>query len=185
MTNTSAMLFSDAAEASRMKKQRAELYTRLYQYAAEDFISTADFQQFMTTLTTWCGLVESQLATLMQILSSHVHQIPPHQHAIEPHTHADGSGRITSPNIGAATTLATPLTTIIPNTASSIVWKVNTKPIFINTTLAIPNITGNKIVVGVGTDGDAYPDNRRLKLPPILLQPTIPPIITNGLKSLA
>jgi hypothetical protein len=185
MTNTSAMLFTDTAEASRMKKQRAELYTRIYQYAAEDFVSTADFQQFMTTLVTWCGLVESQLATLMQILSTHVHQITPHVHPIEPHTHIDGDGRSTSPNIGAVATLPVPLTTIIPNTSSGIVWKANIKPSYINTTLAIPNIEGNKIIVGVGSDGDAYPDNRRLKLPPILLQPTIPPIITNGLKSLA
>lgn len=183
MTSTSAPMFTDQAEVMRMQKQRAELYSRIYQYAAEDFTSIADFQQFYDTLAVWAQAVETQLQTLMQLLSVHVHDIPPHTHPIVPHTHVSAApGSPTGPNIGGSVTVATGLITNLSTNQSQIVWRPLSKPIFVNTTLAVPNVTGNKIVIGVGEEGDAYPEKRRLAVAPVLLSPTIPPIINNALR---
>jgi hypothetical protein len=183
MTNTSAAMFTDQAEVIRMQKQRAELYTRIYQYAAEDFTSIADFQQFYSLSAVWMQSLETQLQTLMQIISVHVHDVPPHSHPIEPHTHISSApGSPTSPNIGGVITMPTGLVTNLSTNTSQIVWRPLAKPTFINTTLAIPNIEGNKIVVGVGAEGDVFPEQRRLRVAPILLKPTLPPIISSALK---
>jgi hypothetical protein len=69
MTNTSAPLFFDLEQQSIVDKQKAELYMQLYQYAAEDFLTTADSNLFSTLMVQYvCELPEFSLTDLIASL---------------------------------------------------------------------------------------------------------------------
>lgn len=82
---------------------RAELYTRLYKWASEDFVNYQDFKKFEKSLLQWVASVEKRLVTLGANLAKHTHPIAPHTHP--------GTG----PNIGG-------LKTLIPTSPTSLKW---------------------------------------------------------------
>ena len=60
MINTSAPLFGKETFQNEIEKQQAELYSRLYKYAAEDFVSNADMKEFVVTLTAFVKSLQDQ-----------------------------------------------------------------------------------------------------------------------------
>lgn len=161
--NTSAPFFTDAAQVSITRKQRAELYMRIYQYAAEDFVSQADFAVYTSEVKIWMESVETELEILMKLISSHVHMIPPHFHI------SAKPGDPTSPQ---------PLITLVTPSAPAIQWINIPTPVFTNTTLTPPNLFGNRVTLGIGEEGDIAPELRRLLPLPLTLIPTLPPVLT-------
>lgn len=177
-----ALPFSGATNAMGDEQRRAELYTRIYKYAAEDFISTRDFTIFEKQLYAWMISVEARLQKLFVILSNHTHPLIPHVHAHIPHVHISGApGNSTSPEIIPLVTLPnTPY--IIPKSIQSpvIKWIVGFIPRFINTTGTIPNLTGNNVVIGakLGIAEGVAPHLRRGTIIPILAVPSVPEYVT-------
>lgn len=151
--NTSAPFMTDITQSDIVKKQRAELYMRIYQYAAEDFVSTADFRTYTMLMDNYLNLVEAELTRLMKMIASHTHIVPPH-------------GKC-------------PQTTTLPTT-SPISWVDIPNPEYINTTLTTPNIGGNYVSLSVGSEGDSVPELRRFLPIPVTLKPTLPPIMNMG-----
>lgn len=177
--NTSAALFTDNDMLSLVDRQRAELYMRLYKYAAEDFTSHPDIKAFIKDLLRWAASIEEKLTKTHSAISSHVHNVPPHTHPIPPHTHMDSKGGPTSPNILGYLTSPVPLVTSISGSQQSMSWPTGKIPNpYLNTTGAIENITGNMIVVGTPLEGDIITGTeRRAATISILLKPTIPPYL--------
>lgn len=151
--NTSAPFMSDYSQSQIVEKQRAELYMRIYQYAAQDFITTADFRTFMISLDTYLTQVEGQLANIMSAISAHTHIVPPHGNC--PST-------VTAP----------------PGTSFS--WTDINNPEYQNTTLTTPNIGGNYVTLSTGSEGDLTPEMRRFLPLPLTLKPTVPPVLDLG-----
>lgn len=178
MLNTSAPLYADNRFEKEMKKQEAELYARLYPMAAEDFVAHPDLKKFVTeTLTCFQGL-QKQLTTLFRLVSHHTHVVPPHTHQIPPHTHATTApGAPTGPNMGGNVTLPSPLTTNPPVESGTISWVDVPGPTFINTTGSIPNLEGNRIIIGPSATGPLITGKRRMKVDPALSSVTLLPIV--------
>lgn len=166
-------------EAQQGEKRRAELYMRVYKYAAEDFIAQPDFLKFQTDTQAWMNAVEQQLAMLMRIIASHTHNLVPHTHSIPPHFHMTKDGP-TSP-LPLETLPNIPIEGLIPNQQPQIVWRKLVLPVFKNTTGTIPNLIGNKAIMGISVKDDATdmkPHLRRKLVIPILQTPSIPPYMT-------
>lgn len=181
--NTSAPLFSDQNLSKDIEKNLAEMYSRMYALAAEDFTTTQDVGVYIRSLTEWMRLLQQQISQLMQVISSHTHVIPPHTHPIPPHVHTIASvgAGVTDPNVIALATLPTPLQTNVPIETSAIRWTEVQPPQYVNTTNTTPNKSGNMVIVGPTMVGPLDYVERRAKVPKALLNTTVAPL----LKSLA
>lgn len=164
-SNLNASAFVSETQNDYASKVIAELYMQIYQYAAEDFTTHPDMKRFITDLTNWMKSVDQRLAQQMQLIATHQHQIPPHIHGVINHS-------ITTP---------TPLVTLVPTNGASIRWSPITYPIYINTTLTEPNLTGNSITTNVSSEGSALPIIRRLKPIPKTLIPKLSPTLKDSL----
>lgn len=117
--NNSENFFAEAA--------RAELYTRIYKWAAEDFTTVSDNKAFIDDLLSWAKSVEKRLTKLGYSLASHSHPVLPHYHI--------GAG----PQIGGMSTLA-------PKNPKALTWpREKMFQMIKNTTGAKSNIQSNKI----------------------------------------
>ena len=183
MVNTSAPLFNSETYKDEITRQQAELYSRLYAFAAEDFVSHPDMKEFIRLTVECIQDIQKQLTELSRTLSTHTHNVPPHTHTMEPHTHISANpGSPSGPNMGSFQTLPTPLNSNSPVESASIKWNLVTLPIFKNTTGAIENIEGNKVITGVALVGPAEVYKRRMKTPEVLTSTvSIPPILKSGL----
>lgn len=113
---------NDFAEAAR-----AELYSRMYKWAAEDFTSVADMKIFVDDLLRWARTVERRLTRLGLSISSHTHPVMEHYHY--------GTG----PQIGGRSTLA-------PKNPDKLKWPTGELfKVIENTTGVTSNLKGNKI----------------------------------------
>jgi hypothetical protein len=164
--NSSAPLFTDTGQIQIVKKQRADLYSRIYQYAAQDFVSQADMKIYIESVTAWMKSVETEISTLMATISSHTHVLIPHVHLYDD----NGSPAITGPEVA-------PLMTLVPIQAPVIKWIDIPEPVFINTTLTPPNYSGNRVMLGIGSEGDAVPELLRMLPIPITQTPLLPPVL--------
>lgn len=191
--------FNDTTHSVFMAKQKAELYTQLYQYAAEDFITIPDQNRHADELNLWGKSIENKLSVLGKQLQLHTHEITPHIHAIPyhshevaPHTHTNGNnGAPTGPQIGPLQTITSTLTetestlnmtnqTKKAFNESMLGWNRGTVPIKPdNTTGAVSNLVQNHIITGKSTIGDlTSTGNRRELIIPILMTPSVPPLTT-------
>lgn len=179
MVNTSAPLFNKETYKNEINRQQAELYSRLYAFAAEDFVSHPDMKEFVKVTIECIQSIQNQLTDLNKTISSHTHNVPPHKHEIPPHTHISASpGSASGPNMAAFSTLPVPLNSNSPVESASIRWDTVALPIFKNTTGAIENLEGNKVISGVSLVGPAEIYKRRMKTPEILTTTiSIPPIL--------
>lgn len=179
MVNTSAPLFGKETYKTEMSRQQAELYSRLYAYAAEDFVSHPDLKEFIKLTVNCIQGIQEQLISLNNIISTHTHNVPPHVHNILPHTHiCPPAGGPSSPNIGGVLTQPTPLSSEFPVQSGSIKWNSITLPVFVNTTGTVENLEGNKVIQGPTLVGPAEVYKRRMKTPEILNTTiSIPPIL--------
>ncbi len=185
------MASNNVTSSQQDERRRAELYTKVYKFAAEDFVANSDMSSYATNLFIWMQSIELKLAQLFAILSTHTHKIAAHTHNIAPHYHMSSApGTPSSPGL---ITPVTPLVMTLPNgiiegltstQQSSIKWTKGSVPSLQNTTGTIPNYLGNRVVTGVsvGQAEDITPHLRRQLIIPILLTPSIPPAIT-GLAS--
>lgn len=164
--NLNSAAFTSETQNDFSKKILAETYMQIYQFAAEDFTSHPDIRRFIQDLTSWMKSVDQRLAQQMKLIASHQHQIPPHMHGVINHS-------ITTP---------VPLTTLVPSNSASIRWSPITYPIYINTTLTEPNLTGNKIITNVASEGSALPTIRRMKVIPSTIIPKLSPVLKDSLK---
>lgn len=106
---------------------RAELYTRIYKWAAEDFTTVKDMKDFVEDLLRWARTVERRMSRLGYNLASHSHYIPVHYHA--------GAG----PQVGGTRTLQ-------PTSPDRLKWPQEEMfKIIENTTGATSNLRKNKI----------------------------------------
>jgi hypothetical protein len=120
---------SNDSENKLSEAVRAEMYTRLYKWAAEDFTSVKDQQDFIKDLLNWAKSVERRLTRQGHAIATHRHTLLPHYHAFHG-----------SPAIGAKTTLS-------PTNPSKLTWPQGTLFKMIeNTTGANSNIRNNLIV---------------------------------------
>ena len=70
---STSFLFTDPTQIPIVDKQKAELYMQIYQYAAEDFLTTADANSYALRLTEYFVSLEAQLARLFAMSAKHVH----------------------------------------------------------------------------------------------------------------
>lgn len=182
MLNTSAPLFKDENYKVEIERQQAELYSRLYPFAAEDFVNHPDLQAYIKLNLECLNGMQTQLTELYQILSSHTHNIPPHTHAIVPHTHiCPSGGGPSSPNTTGMVTQPQALRSDRPIEAASIKWNTITVPIFKNTSGALENLEGNKVIQGPSKVGPTAIYSRRMKTPELLnTTVSIPPLLKLG-----
>ena len=180
-------IFADTTHSDHMAKQHAELYMRIYQYAAQDFSSVTDTMNFAKDVIRWAASVEARLTYLGKQLQIHTHQITPHVHPFT-HIHTNGNnGSPTGPPIGMKSTFVNaPLQTQIPINAQQLGWPLGVLPLLpFNTTGAISNFVLNRFSPGFPMVGDlTYLHNRRELVIPILMIPVIPPIMKIGLSSI-
>ena len=180
--------FSGNMPSIENEKRRAKLYSQIYQYAAEDFTNYQNMHQWITGLYAYLNMLELKIQRLTAILQKHTHIITPHIHPIAPHIHiSTRPGDPTTPNIGAQTTLVNaPLDTAIPTQAPTIVWLKAPMPMrILNTTGAITNMV-NIISLSPGSTLEAEesgPHRVRANPPRILLIPSIPTFISQGVRS--
>lgn len=165
-TNLNANAFTNETQNDYSKKVIAETYMQVYQYAAEDFPSHPDLQRYIRDLTNWMRSVDQRLTQQMQLLSTHTHPIPPHGHSVTGHSLA----------------VPIPLTTLTPSQGKAIKWSAINYPVFINTTMTEPNLTGNKIQISSASEGSAIPSVRRMKAIPITLVPKLAPVLQDAVK---
>lgn len=165
--NLNAAAFTNLSQNDYSKKLMAENYMQIYQYAAEDFTSHPDVQRYILDLTRWMMSVDQRLAQQMALISTHTHSIPPHMHGVINHS----------------TTTPTALVTLVPVQSNAIKWSPIDYPIFINTTLTIPNIAGNKVIVSTASEGSVFPTLRRMQPIPETLIPKLSPVLQDSLLS--
>lgn len=179
MINTTAPLFKNDTFEVTIKRQQAELYSRMFGLMSEDFVTNTDIQNYLKLLSKCLSGIQEQLDSLFNIVANHTHNVPPHTHPLPPHTHYSASpGSLTSNNIGAYSTLGTPLVTRIPTESGSIKWNTIGIPEIVNTTGAIQNLQGSRIITGPSLEGPLVTSTRRMKTPEILnTTKTIPPIL--------
>lgn len=163
--NLNSNAFTSVTQNDYSKKLIAENYMQIYQYAAEDFTSHPDIQRYITDLTNWMRSVDQRLAQQMALIASHTHNIPPHIHGVINHS-------VTSP---------TPLVTLVPIQSKAIKWSAINYPIYINTTLTEPNISGNRVVINTASEGSILPTIRRMKPIPLTLTPKLSPVLQDAL----
>lgn len=185
MINTTAPLFTESNFQITIERQQAELYSRLFALMAEDFPTNSDLQIYIKELTQAILRLQQQLTSLFQIVSTHTHTVPPHTHAIIPHTHISASpGSPTSPNVGGYITGPTPLISNVPVQTGSIKWVTVNITDIRNTTGAIQNLAGSRIIIGPSLDGPLIQSKRRMKTPEILnTTKTVPPILKGSIFS--
>ena len=164
MTNLNFSAFMDTTQDTYADKDIAEAYMQLYQYAAEDFPSHPDLAMYIKTLTAWMTSVDNRLTQQMALISSHTHTIPPH-------AHPGGKGG------------PIPLMTLNPINAAAIKWVAIPYPQYVNTTLTVPNMSGNFIAVSVASEGSIFPKVRRARPIPITMRPLLSPSLQDALKS--
>ena len=70
---STTFLFTDPEQIAIVDKQKAELYMQIYQYAAEDFLSTADANSYAIRLTEYFAGVETQLTRIFSMIATHTH----------------------------------------------------------------------------------------------------------------
>lgn len=162
--NLNAQAFLDTTQDEYSDKIKAELYMQIYQFAAEDFTTIPDMETFIYSLTSWMKSVDKRLERQFQILSTHTHRIIPH-------SHPGGHGG------------PVPLITNVPNTSSSIKWIAIPYPVYINTTLTVPNRGGNFIMVSTSSEGSPIPKVRRVKPINLTLKPLLSPVLQDTLKA--
>lgn len=162
--NLNANAFVNKTQNDYSKKLIAENYMQTYQYVAEDFTSIPDILRYIQDLTNWMVALDQRLAVQMEILSNHTHTIPPHSHAVVGHS------------------LAVPvtLTTLQPNQSKAIKWSAIQYPIYINTTMTEPNMSGNRIITNTASEGSILPTIRRMKPIPITLVPKLSPTLQDS-----
>lgn len=178
MLNTSAPLFVNQGLERDIKRQEAELYSRLYPIAAEDFSSTADLTQYATDVKECLLSLQRQIKSLMRILSKHTHNVPPHTHTIEPHVHTTSApGFPTGPNVNGLVSHPTPLVTNVPTETASIYWTNVQSPLYKNTTGVPSNIGMNRVTYGLSKVGPLVKGQRRAKIPSVLLEVGTVPLI--------
>ncbi len=178
------MASNDVTSSQQDERRRAELYTRIYKFAAEDFAANSDLRNYATDMSIWMQSIETKLTSLFNILSTHTHKIAPHTHNIAPHFHVSANpGSPTSP-MPLVTLTNVAIEGLTPTQKPTIKWTKGTLPVLKNTTGTIPNYLGNKVITGVsvGQAEDISPHLRRQLIIPILSTPSIPPAIT-GLAS--
>lgn len=177
--NVSGAIFANDKSRKEISRQEAELYSRLYAMAAEDFPSHPDFKTYTLSVNTCIEALQTQITELMSILASHTHVVPPHTHPIPPHTHISSApGSPSGPNMGAFMTSPTTVTTNTPVQSASIRWNKVTLPKFKNTTNAKPNMEGNMVITGPTEVGPISVKKRRMKSPEILhTSVSIPPLL--------
>lgn len=183
MVNTSAPLFNSETYKDEITRQQAELYSRLYAFAAEDFVSHPDMKEFISLTVSCIQDIQKQLTELTGTLATHTHNVPPHTHALEPHNHISAApGSPSGPNMSSFQTLPTTLNSNSPIESASIKWNLIAPPVFKNTTGTIENIEGNRVITGVSLVGPAAIYRRRMKIPEVLTSTiSIPPILKSGL----
>ncbi len=165
--NLNANAFTNQTQNDYAKKQVAESYMQVYQYAAEDFTSHPDIRNYITDLTNWMRSVDQRLTKQMQLISTHTHKIPPHGHSVTGHSLA----------------IPVPLTTLTPVQSKAIKWSAINYPIYVNTTLTEPNYSGNRITVSKASEGSIVPTIRRMKEIPLTLIPRLAPVLQDSLKA--
>lgn len=196
-----SIVFNDLEQSKIAAHQRAELWMRLYPYAAEDFVSIPDNRNHATEIKTWGKSIESRLNKLGIELERHEHPVVPHIHDIPHHTHTIAPHFHVAPPLGGPTspmplvtmgntlskTLANPTKTKRAYNSSALKWKVQTEPqLPKNTTMATPNLKGNKIISGTGLSSEVTTiHKRRMEVIPILNTPIIPPLAQALMKSKA
>ena len=185
-------LTGDLKQNRIVDQQQAELYMRIYKYAAEDFANHSDLEVFINNLRVWMESVETRLTTLSKSLQTHthpitphIHSIPTHTHAIPPHTHIGNLGSpvsptplITMPGTSGATVVNEILQSGTPANPSALEWRQITIPAtYVNTTGTITNYAANKATVGTSVVGSATPHLRRVAVIPDAAIPVIPPYL--------
>lgn len=164
VANLNAQAFTSETQNDFSKKLIAETYMQIYQYAAEDFPSHPDLKRFIEDLTNWMRSVDNRLTQQMALISSHTHNIPPHIHGVINHS-------VTTP---------IPLSTLPPANKSAIKWSAITYPIYLNTTMTVPNLTGNRIMTSTASEGSIIPTVRRMRAIPITLVPKLTPVLQDA-----
>lgn len=162
MSNLNFSAFLDTYVDTYADKQIAEAYMQMYPYAAEDFTSHPDIAMYIKAVTAWMTSVDTRLTQQMLLISTHNHAIPPH-------SHPGGYGG------------PVPLVTQVPNNAPSIKWSAIPYPVYINTTLTLPNMRGNFIMTSIASEGSPYPKIRRALPIPITLRPLLSPALQDAL----
>lgn len=163
MTNLNSAAFVDKTQNTYASKVIAESYMQLYTYAAEDFPSHPDLKKYIQDVTEWMKSVDKRLDEQMRLISSHTHKIPPHSH-------------------GAQGAQPVPLTTQAPISSRSIRWSAINYPVFINTTKAIPNLSGNFITTNTtASEGSLNLIPRRAKPIALTLIPRLSPALQDAL----
>ena len=178
--NTSAPLFAENNYKTEIEKQQAELYSRLYHLAAEDFVSHPDLKNYIEATKASIESLQNQITELMRIISNHTHIVPAHTHPILPHVHnSPESGAPTGPPVGGGlVTQPMQCVTQNPVEAGTIRWNKITFPRFNNTTGAPANMAGNMVAPGPSLVGPLVISKRRLKTPEILnTTVSIPPLL--------
>ena len=185
-------LVGDLVQNQIVDQQRAELYMRIFRYAAEDFVNHADMEIFINALLVWAESVETRLQTLSQGLQTHthpitphIHPVPTHTHVIPPHFHIGYMGTPTQPTplttlpgTPGATSANAILQTGTPQEPASLQWPQGTIPArYVNTTGTVSNIAGNKAMVGTSVIGSATPHIRRTMVIPESAVPNVPPYL--------
>lgn len=188
--------FNDSSQSQHVARERAEMYTRIYQYAAEDFSTIPDVNNFAKDVIRWAKSVEQRLDKLGKELEKHTHRITAHYHMIETHSHivpihTHGGPVSPSPPIQTGTNQAafhtkndiqSAIESKKANNRRELPWPVGTLPVEpMNSTGAISNIAQNLIVQSKGVLGDISDIHSRRKLTiPILMVPDVPPVVTIG-----
>lgn len=162
--NLNFSAFLDSYVDTYADKNIAEAYMQMYQYAAEDFTSHPDMSMYISAVTSWMTSVDTRLTQQMMLIASHTHTIPPH-------SHPGGYGG------------PIPLMTMNPVNAAAIKWVPVPYPVYINTTLTVPNMAGNFIMVSLASEGSPYPKIRRALPIPITLRPLLSPALQDALTS--
>ena len=73
VANLNAQAFTSETQNDFSKKLIAETYMQIYQYAAEDFLTTADANSYSIRLTEYFVSVETQLTRIFAMLAKHTH----------------------------------------------------------------------------------------------------------------
>lgn len=162
-------MFTDSTQEILAIRNRAELYEKIFQYAAEDFITHQDFKTYILATEAWKSAVEQQLTILFELVSKHTHPTIPHVHV----TTAPGSP--TSPNV-------VPIVTLPSTTSAVTKYTPIPYPKYINTTGVPPNIGGSSVRPVLGGDLKTQ-DKTRVKPTKPTLTPSLSPVLTDSLKA--
>ena len=148
-----AALFTDFEQINIVDKQKAELYMQIYQYAAEDFLTTADANTYSMLLTEYFINIETQLTRLFSIIATHNHM---------------GAHGPTSP----------------PLNGAACSWTLVKQPKLVFTSGVKPNLYNNMVIYGTAMEGAPSFGLRRSMPVPLVIQPSVPPLITSSLKGI-